>query len=151
MIGDRRRLAANRPGPPDPPIPRASRPPPHQEQAPLSNAERQRRFRKRNPGYFKKYRAAEKAARRRLKLERQAYAHRLQAELLATHFPLFAPVILAAFPEALATFWCTKPSAPAPAPEVRARESASALPASTGPQLSLFASTCHESLRRLAA
>ncbi|MEM8781230.1 MAG: hypothetical protein AAGE65_00105 [Planctomycetota bacterium] len=75
----------------------------------MSNAERQLLFRDRHPGYFKKYFARDKAARLCAEGKHQARALRTHAETLAARYPLSVAVILTPHPDALATFWCTKP------------------------------------------
>ncbi|MEM1445666.1 MAG: hypothetical protein AAGF84_06390 [Planctomycetota bacterium] len=68
--------------------------------APISNRERQRQFRARNPGYFKKYNARAKASRRAAKAANEAYR---QARKWAAAAPLFAELIMAPHRSRLAT------------------------------------------------
>ena len=51
--------------------------------APKSNAERQREFRERNPGYFRKYYAVKRSIAKRVRARMQAEAQAAQAALIA--------------------------------------------------------------------
>lgn len=65
-----------------------------QRPGPKSNAHRQREFRARNPGYYRKYHRRKKAAREAAMARQRQHA---EAVALAERYPLFAEVILRPF------------------------------------------------------